>query len=155
MRSIHVRLVGGERRCLPSRVSRSRAIVLAPSAASPSTKTSQLAQLAKRTVLSIDTGDLSIIKKWASTGLITDATTNPLFVSQAAARGNEPEYAALVDAAVAAAKLGHSGKYAPVAPHLSGKALQAAQVNLAIDHLRVNLGRQILALVPAEPLQDQ
>lgn len=37
-------------------------------------------------------------------GLITDATTNPLFVSQAAARGSEPEYAALVDAAVVAAR---------------------------------------------------
>jgi transaldolase len=35
------------------------------------------------TTLSIDTGDLDIIEKFASTGLITDATTNPLFVSQA------------------------------------------------------------------------
>ena len=56
------------------------------------------------TVLSIDTGDLEVIKRFAATGLITDATTNPLFVSQTAARGSEPEYAALVDAAVAAAK---------------------------------------------------
>jgi transaldolase len=37
------------------------------------------------TVLSIDTGDLSIIKRFADTGLITDATTNPLFISQAKA----------------------------------------------------------------------
>ena len=51
----------------------------APLAVSPS---SQLAQLAKMTVLSIDTGDLAVIRRFASTGLITDATTNPLFVSQ-------------------------------------------------------------------------
>jgi transaldolase len=45
---------------------------------------SQLAQLAGMTTLSIDTGDLATVAKWASTGLITDATTNPLF---GAARG--------------------------------------------------------------------
>jgi transaldolase len=100
------------------------------------TKTSQLAQLAKMTVLSIDTGDLSILRKWASTGLITDATTNPLFVSQAAARGNEPEYAALLDAAVSAAKTESGG----------GKP-NADAINLAIDHLSVNLGKKILEIV--------
>jgi hypothetical protein len=31
------------------------------------------------TVLSIDTGDIQTIEKFAATGLITDATTNPLF----------------------------------------------------------------------------
>jgi transaldolase len=100
------------------------------------TKTSQLAQLAKMTVLSIDTGDLSILRQWASTGLITDATTNPLFVSQAAARGNEPEYAALLDAAVSAAKK-ESGVGKP----------NADAINLAIDHLSVNLGKKILEVV--------
>lgn len=61
-------------------------------AASPSTTTtttanaatwlkpgSQLEQLAAMTVLSIDSGDIHTIEKFASTGLITDATTNPLF----------------------------------------------------------------------------
>ena len=33
-------------------------------------------------VLSIDTGDLDIVEQFAKTGYITDATTNPLFVSQ-------------------------------------------------------------------------
>lgn len=40
---------------------------------------SQLEQLAAMTVLSIDTGDIQTIEKFAATGLITDATTNPLF----------------------------------------------------------------------------
>lgn len=47
--------------------------------ASPS---SQLAQLAEVTTLSIDSGDLKVIEEYAATGYITDATTNPLFVSQ-------------------------------------------------------------------------
>jgi len=40
---------------------------------------SQLEQLAAMTVLSIDSGDIHIIEKFAATGFITDATTNPLF----------------------------------------------------------------------------
>jgi hypothetical protein len=43
---------------------------------------SQLAQLAGMTTLSIDSGDLKVIEDYAKTGYITDATTNPLFVSQ-------------------------------------------------------------------------
>ena len=54
-------------------------------------KTSQLSQLAALTVLSIDTGDLDIVKEFAATGYITDATTNPLFVSQAGLSG-DPRY---------------------------------------------------------------
>lgn len=42
----------------------------------------QLQQLASMTTLSIDTGDLNVIAEMAATGFITDATTNPLFVSQ-------------------------------------------------------------------------
>eukprot|EP00798_Chlamydomonas_sp_ICE-L_P029082 gene29082-32292_t len=110
-------------------------------------ETSQLAQLAKMTVLSIDTGDLSVIKQWASSGVITDATTNPLFISQAAARGDEPQYASLVDEAVKAAKKGHSGSHSAVPAHASG-APSADSINLAIDHLSVNLGKEILSLVP-------
>jgi transaldolase len=40
---------------------------------------SQLEQLAAMTVLSIDSGDIHTIEKFAATGFITDATTNPLF----------------------------------------------------------------------------
>jgi transaldolase len=41
--------------------------------------------LAAMTVLSIDTGDIQTIQKFAATGFITDATTNPLFGEQAPA----------------------------------------------------------------------
>lgn len=47
---------------------------------------SQLAQLAGMTTLSIDSGDLKVIEDYAKTGYITDATTNPLFVSQVRVR---------------------------------------------------------------------
>ena len=53
---------------------------------------SQLAQLAGMTTLSIDSGDLKVIEEYAKTGYITDATTNPLFVSQAGLSG-DPTYA--------------------------------------------------------------
>jgi hypothetical protein len=54
-------------------------------------ETSQLAQLAGMTTLSIDSGDLKVIEEYAKTGYITDATTNPLFVSQAGLSG-DPTY---------------------------------------------------------------
>lgn len=75
-------------------------------------------------------------------------------VSQAAARGSEPEYAAMVDAAVAAACKGYSntaeGLPAPVAPHTasSGSTPSTASIDLAIDCLSVELGKRILSLVP-------
>lgn len=94
--------------------------------------TSQLAQLAGMTTLSIDTGDLGVVKEFASTGYITDATTNPLFVSQAGLSG-DPTYTAMVDEAVAYAKQHESGD---------------AAVSLACDRLAVNLGREIVQLVP-------
>ncbi|KIY91247.1 transaldolase B [Monoraphidium neglectum] len=104
------------------------------------------------TTLSIDTGDLATVAKWASTGLITDATTNPLFVSQAAARGSEPEYAAMVTAAVAAAREGYAASGPdlppPVAPHAAGAAPLDASIDLAVDHLSIELGKRILDLVP-------
>jgi len=40
------------------------------------------------TTLSIDSGDIDTVARYAKTGLITDATTNPLFVSQAGANGD-------------------------------------------------------------------
>ncbi|WIA17240.1 hypothetical protein OEZ85_014113 [Tetradesmus obliquus] len=103
------------------------------------------------TVLSIDTGDIQTIEKFAATGFITDATTNPLFVSQAAARGSEPEYAAMVDAAVTAACAGYSNTAAglppAVPPHMPGSAPSAAAIDLAIDCLSIELGKRILGIV--------
>lgn len=99
-------------------------------------ETSQLAQLASITVLSIDSGDLNVIRKYATTGFITDATTNPLFVSQAGMSG-DPIYAAMVDNAVAyaRAKIGSTGDESDI-------------VNLAIDRLAVNLGKAISEIIP-------
>ena len=54
-----------------SRVHTSAAAAVAPLVVS---KTSQLAQLAGMTVLSIDTGDLAVIQRFAASGLITDAS---------------------------------------------------------------------------------
>lgn len=93
---------------------------------------SQLAQLASMTTLSIDSGDLNVIRDYAKTGYITDATTNPLFVSMAGLSGDET-YAKMVDDAVAYA-------VQQVAP--------AEAVPLAMDRLAVNLGAAISKLVP-------
>jgi transaldolase len=94
---------------------------------------SQLAQLASMTTLSIDTGDLDIIEKFASTGLISDATTNPLFVSQAGLSG-DPRYQAFVDKAIDYAK--------------SNAESSEAVLELAMDRLAVELGLEIVKLVP-------
>lgn len=73
-------------------------------------------------------------------------------VSQAAARGSEPEYAAMVDAAVAAACKGYSksapGLPPPVPAHTPGTAPSAATIDLAIDCLSIELGKRILKIVP-------
>eukprot|EP00931_Biecheleriopsis_adriatica_P031134 TRINITY_DN18280_c0_g1_i2.p1 TRINITY_DN18280_c0_g1~~TRINITY_DN18280_c0_g1_i2.p1 ORF type:complete len:407 (+),score=90.60 TRINITY_DN18280_c0_g1_i2:30-1223(+) len=90
-----------------------------------------LAQLASMTTLSIDTGDLNVIKEFASTGLVTDATTNPLFVSQAGLSG-DPVYTAFVDEAISHAR----------------EAGDEDMVELAMDKLAVNLGVAISKLVP-------
>jgi transaldolase len=94
--------------------------------------TCQLAQLASMTTLSIDSGDLEVITDYAKTGYITDATTNPLFVSQAGLSG-DPVYAKLVDDAVQAAVAANVGD---------------ETVALAIDGLAVNLGAAIATIVP-------
>ncbi|OLP88208.1 Transaldolase [Symbiodinium microadriaticum] len=91
-----------------------------------------LSQLAAVTTLSIDTGDLAIIKEYAETGLITDATTNPLFVSQAGLSG-DPVYVAFVEDAIEYA----CGKVEGV----------DERVALAMDKLAVNLGVAISKLV--------
>jgi len=80
--------------------------------------------------LSIDTGDLQVIKDFAATGFITDATTNPLFVSQAGLSG-DPVYVAFVDDAIAYAR-----------------EKDGDDVALAMDKLAVNLGVAIAKLVP-------
>jgi transaldolase len=97
---------------------------------------SQLAQLASMTTLSIDSGDLNVIEEYAATGYITDATTNPLFVSQAGLSG-DPVYAKMVLDAV---------EYALEAT--DNKDDEAAIVALAIDRLAVNLGSAIAKIVP-------
>ena len=94
---------------------------------------SQLAQLARMTTLSIDTGDLDIIKAYGATGLITDATTNPLFVSQAGLSG-DARYITFVDSAIAYAKKNAKGT--------------EAVLELAMDRLAVELGLEIVKLVP-------
>jgi transaldolase len=54
-------------------------------------ETCQLAQLSKMTVLSIDSGDIDLIRQYAQTGYITDATTNPLFVAQTAFKAQQQQ----------------------------------------------------------------
>lgn len=100
--------------------------------------TSQLAQLASMTTLSIDSGDLEVIQDYAETGYITDATTNPLFVSQAGLSG-DPVYAKLVDDAVQAAVSTTTA---------NNPGDESATVALAIDGLAVNLGAAIATIVP-------
>ena len=94
---------------------------------------SQLEQLSQMTTLSIDSGDLKVIEKYAATGFITDATTNPLFVSQAGISG-DPVYQKLVDDAVAFALA-------------SDEKDEDSIVALAIDRLAVNLGASIASIV--------
>ena len=94
---------------------------------------SQLEQLAGMTVLSIDSGDLDVIQKYADTGHITDATTNPLFVSQAGLSGDE-RYQAFVDKAIAYAKANAEGP--------------EAVLELSMDRLAVELGIEITKIVP-------
>jgi transaldolase len=95
----------------------------APSA----TKLSQLDQLKKFTKVVADTGDFESMRSYKP----QDATTNPSLILAAA---QKPEYAALVDKAVADNK--GSG--------LSGHAL----IDDIIDHVLVNFGLEILKIVP-------
>ena len=112
------------------------AVALRPPARSLRPRTlrqaTQLEQLAEVTVLSIDTGDLDVIETYAKGGLITDATTNPLFVAQAGTSG-DARYVAFVDKAIAYAK---------------ANAHKEEVVTLAMDRLAVELGLEIVKLVP-------
>ena len=98
----------------------------------PLLQATQLEQLAEQTVLSIDTGDLDVIEQYAKGGLISDATTNPLFVAQAGTSG-DARYVAFVDKAIAYAKANSGGDDV---------------VSLAMDRLAVELGLEIVKLVP-------
>jgi transaldolase len=86
------------------------------------------------TTLSIDSGDLDVIRAFCATGYITDATTNPLFVSQAGLnpKGN-PIYVKMVDSAV---------EYA-----VQKGGNEADIVACAMDRLAVNLGKGIADIV--------
>lgn len=99
---------------------------------------SQLEQLASMTTLAIDSGDLKVIEEYAKTGFITDATTNPLFVSQVGLNSGDPIYADLVNDAV---------NFATSSFDKGGDNV-AEIVALAIDKLSVNLGAAISKIVP-------
>mmetsp|Transcript_4227 Transcript_4227/g.5759 ORF Transcript_4227/g.5759 Transcript_4227/m.5759 type:complete len:389 (-) Transcript_4227:281-1447(-) len=101
-------------------------------------RASALEELSKQTVLSIDSGDFDVIESFAKTNLITDATTNPLFVSQAGSRGDK-RYEALVEEAVTYAKTETC--------NLEGCDNVEDTIDLAIDRLSVNLGVEIAKLV--------
>lgn len=100
---------------------------------------SALESLADMTTLSIDSGDLDVIEEFAKTGFITDATTNPLFVSQAGSKG-DARYEAMVQDAITYAK--------EEMCTLDGCENPPEVVALVIDKLAVNLGCQIAAIVP-------
>jgi transaldolase len=102
-------------------------------------RTSALESLADITTLSIDSGDIDTVARYAKTGLITDATTNPLFVSQAGANG-DARYEALVQEAVTYAKRKTCAE--------DGCDVPEETLNLAIDRLAVNLGKELVSLVP-------
>lgn len=102
------------------------------------TSPSQLEQLSRQTTLSIDSGDLKVIEQYAQTGFITDATTNPLFVSQAGLSG-DPIYAKLVDDAVSFAIASDNDD--------DDNDDDDSIVALAIDRLAVNLGASIIKLI--------
>ncbi|MDF0532907.1 transaldolase [Shewanella sp. A32] len=88
-----------------------------------------LAQLKSMTTIVADTGDIEAIKRYQP----EDATTNPSLILKAA---QIPEYAGLIDNAIAWAKAQSSDK--------------AQQLEDAADKLAVNIGVEILKLVPGK-----
>lgn len=110
-----------------------------PAAASAPLRISALESLADITTLSIDSGDIDVVRRYAATGLVTDATTNPLFVSQAGANG-DARYEAMVAEAVAYAKRTTCAEDGCPAPEET--------LNAAVDRLAVNLGKELAGLVP-------
>jgi len=94
------------------------------------------------TTLSIDSADLDVVAEFAKDGFITDATTNPLFVSQAGASGDK-RYEDMVFDAVMYAKGKSGGGDSPLPDFEPG-------LNIAMDKLAVNLGAKLLELVPGK-----
>ena len=102
---------------------------------------SLLKELSKMTTISIDSGDLDIVEKYSNSGYITDATTNPLFISQAGTNGDE-RYLYMVEEALTYAKNKgciNDGCNAPM-----------EVIDLAIDRLSVNLGSKLCNIVPGK-----
>ena len=89
--------------------------------------TTQLDSLRQMTIVVADTGDIDAIKKYQP----QDATTNPSLILSASAL---PQYAPLIDEAVAYAKAQSNDK--------------AQQLIDAEDKLAVNIGLEILRIVP-------
>lgn len=89
--------------------------------------TTQLDSLRKMTVVVADTGDIDAIKKYQP----QDATTNPSLILSASAL---PQYAPLIDEAIAYAKAQSANK--------------AQQLIDSEDKLAVNIGLEILKIVP-------
>lgn len=89
-----------------------------------------LEQLKTMTVVVADTGDINSIQAYTP----RDATTNPSLIQAAAAM---PEYASVVDAAMAKAR-----------EEAGAGASDSEVVGIAIDHLGVEFGKRILAIIP-------
>jgi len=89
--------------------------------------TNKLEQLRKITTVVADTGDIEAIKKYQP----EDATTNPSLILKAA---QIPAYAPLIEDAIAYAK--------------SQSCDLEEQVQDACDMLAVNIGKEILAIIP-------
>ncbi|MDB1126068.1 transaldolase [Vibrio algarum] len=87
----------------------------------------KLEQLRKVTTVVADTGDIEAIRKYKP----EDATTNPSLILKAA---QIPEYAPLIDNAIAYAKTQSNDK--------------AQQVQDTCDMLAVNIGKEILTTIP-------
>jgi transaldolase len=101
---------------------------------------SALEELSKMTTLSIDSSDLDEVEKYAKTGFITDATTNPLLVTQAASKGDE-RYTTMLMHAVVYAKEKNTNQG-------GGGGDSELELNIAMDKLAVNLGAKLLGIIP-------
>jgi transaldolase len=102
------------------------------------------------TTLSIDSGDIDTVAHYASMGnnLITDATTNPLFVSQAAYNGNVRYEAMVTNAVEYAQQRTASGASDDGEGEGGGILPSETTLNIAMDKLAVNLGCELIKLVP-------
>lgn len=105
------------------------------------TRPSALDELSKMTTISIDSGDLNVVEEYSKTGLVTDATTNPLFVLQAGAKGGgDKRYDDMVYDAIMYAKRQMGGGDSSL-PDFE------TEITIAMDKLAVNLGAQLTKIV--------